>query len=87
MNQQNHVYISGNVQNVGLRYNFSRQARVLGLIGWIKNLDDRRVEAVVQGEEEKIKEILDWLPKYTKINEIKIIKEKITEKFFEFEIK
>lgn len=86
MIKQYHLYISGDVQGVALRYSLAQRARLLSLFGWVKNLDNGQVEAVIQGEEKNIKDILDWLPTHTQIDEIKIKKEPL-EKFKGFEIK
>lgn len=53
-----HVYYSGWVQGVGFRYTAERVAASLGLTGWVRNLDDDRVEAVCEGEETALKEFL-----------------------------
>jgi len=86
MIKQYHLYISGDVQGVALRYSLAQRARLLSLFGWVKNIDNGQVEAVVQGEEEDIKRILEWLPTYTSINDIRINKEN-SEKFKGFEVK
>ncbi|MDP2359865.1 MAG: acylphosphatase [bacterium] len=44
----------GEVQGVGFRWTFSRLAREHGLRGWVRNLPDGSVEAVMQGERERI---------------------------------
>ena len=53
-----HAYYSGSVQGVGFRLTAERAAFSLGLTGWVKNLDDGRVEVVCEGGEKDIKEFL-----------------------------
>lgn len=55
-----HVYVSGRVQGVFFRANTRRLALKLGVTGWVRNLPDGRVEAVFEGEEGKVREIVDW---------------------------
>jgi len=58
-----HVVVFGRVQGVSYRKNTVKQARKLGLSGWVKNLDDGRVEAVFEGEKKSIEKIVDWAKK------------------------
>ena len=51
MQKRLHVYYTGSVQGVGFRFTVKRTANSFGLSGWVKNLGDGRVEAVVEGEE------------------------------------
>lgn len=46
--------VSGRVQGVGFRYFAADAARREGLSGHVRNLDDGRVEAVVEGEAEAV---------------------------------
>ena len=55
-----HAYISGYVQGVGYRYSAIRAARHIGVSGWVKNLDDGRVEAVIEGEQNDVEQMIDW---------------------------
>ncbi len=53
-----HVFISGIVQGIFFRAFVSRNAHTLELKGWVKNSKEQ-VEAVFEGDEEKIKEMLE----------------------------
>jgi len=61
MNKCFHIYYSGSVQGVGFRYMAQSVARSLGIIGWVKNLRDGRVEVVCEGKEPDLNEFLDKL--------------------------
>lgn len=52
------IYCEGQVQGVGFRYFVSRSAGRLGLAGFVRNLDDGRVEIEVQGTYEQLAEFL-----------------------------
>ncbi len=56
-----HCIISGQVQGVFYRHSTKVQALDLGVTGWVKNLPDGRVEAVICGEEAKVQAMLEWL--------------------------
>jgi acylphosphatase len=45
-----HAFVAGVVQGVGFRYFVAREARRLGLAGFVRNLPDGRVEVVAEGE-------------------------------------
>jgi acylphosphatase len=53
-----HVYYGVRVQGVGFRMTAEETAQQLGVTGWVKNLRDGRVELVVEGEEESLKQFL-----------------------------
>jgi len=58
-----HILVSGIVQGVFFRAETQRKARQLGLTGWVKNLDDGRVEAVFEGEKNKVEQMIEWTKK------------------------
>lgn len=58
-----HVLISGKVQGVGFRASTRRRAKNLELAGWVKNTEDGKVEAVFEGEDDNVEEMLDWCRK------------------------
>jgi acylphosphatase len=55
-----HVFISGRVQGVGYRYATVDTASQLGLTGWVRNLPDNRVEAVFEGAQVVVEEMIRW---------------------------
>jgi acylphosphatase len=55
-----HVRITGRVQGVWFRANTCKKARSLGLVGWVRNLPDGRVEAVFEGEKVAAEAMLNW---------------------------
>lgn len=56
-----HAYVSGEVQGVFFRQTTKRRARSKGLDGWVRNLPDGRVEVWLQGDEDAVNEMVDWL--------------------------
>jgi len=58
--QQAHVFISGRVQGVGYRFSTRSQAKHLGVAGWVRNLPDRRVEAVFEGPASAVEAMIRW---------------------------
>ncbi|MEW6074964.1 MAG: acylphosphatase [Candidatus Omnitrophota bacterium] len=59
MKQRAHVYYSGSVQGVGFRFTVREIAEELGVLGWVKNLRDTRVEVVAESEEDTVKKFLE----------------------------
>jgi acylphosphatase len=90
MKKRVHVFVSGIVQGVGYRWFVRKNAKILNLKGWVANLNDGRVEAVIEGEEEKIEKILKLMKSghpFARVDEIKISFEDFKGEFEDFEIK
>lgn len=58
MKVRKHFQFYGRVQGVGFRVTVYQKAMRLGLTGWIRNLYDGQVEACIQGDDEKIAQLL-----------------------------
>jgi acylphosphatase len=67
------VFILGFVQGVGFRRFVKKNALGLGLKGWVKNLPDGRVEALVQGSKENIEKLVKLCEKGTFFSDIKSV--------------
>lgn len=70
MNSRAHIYIKGKVQGVFYRSWTKGMAESLGLTGWVKNLDDGRVEAMFEGEKEKIDEMIKKCKEGSRASEV-----------------
>ncbi|GAC1548011.1 MAG: acylphosphatase [Herpetosiphon sp.] len=55
-----HVLIGGTVQNVNFRAATRDEARRHGVLGWVKNLPDGRVEAVFEGSRAAVQRMVAW---------------------------
>ncbi len=67
------VIVSGRVQGVFFRGWTERQARQLGLSGWVRNLTDGRVEALFEGEEDAVRKAVDFLrrgPPHSRVTDV-----------------
>ena len=70
---QAHVFISGTVQGVGYRYFVRSNAKKLGLTGWVRNVEDGGVEAVMQGEKEAIEKMISLCRQGPMLSEVEHI--------------
>lgn len=85
-----HVVLSGRVQGVYYRQNTIKQAQRLGLSGWIRNLNDGKVEAVFEGEKENVEKIVNWAKKgpfFARVSSLKIEWQEYKGEFNNFGIK
>ena len=55
-----HVFVSGRVQGVSYRATTREQARDRGVDGWVRNLEDGRVEAVFEGDPAAVEGMVEW---------------------------
>ena len=56
-----HAIVHGRVQGVFFRDYTQRQAEILGLVGWVRNLPDGTVETVFEGEADEVAAMCRWL--------------------------
>lgn len=90
MPERVHVFISGRVQGVGFRASTRREAKELGVEGWVKNLSDGRVEAIFEGDEESVEEMVEWSKegsRTARVEEVDVSREKYRDDFEKFEVR
>jgi acylphosphatase len=84
------VLISGRVQGVFFRAYTKEEAERLGLKGWVRNLPDGRVEALFEGEEKAVAEMLKWCHRGSPasvVTKVETFEEPYTGEFKDFKIR
>lgn len=56
-----HFFAAGKVQRVWFRAHTQKQAQQLGITGWVRNLDDGRVEVFACGNDGQLAALQEWL--------------------------
>ena len=67
------LLVSGEVQMVGYRAWTERTARELGVAGWVRNLDDSRVEIFAEGDAAAIDALASRCmqgPRYARVDDV-----------------
>jgi len=84
-----HVFVSGRVQGVYFRQNTKQVASRHGVTGWVCNLPDGRVEAIFEGGEMDVNEVIEWChagpPKAT-VQDVSVKFGKYTGEFADFNV-
>lgn len=84
-----HLFISGKVQGVYYRASTAKKAQALGLQGWVKNLEDGRVEVHAQGPQLGLEKLLTWCekgPLLAKVSGIECKLAQVDENMAQFEV-
>ena len=83
------IVISGRVQGVNFRYYTRAAARELGARGWVRNLADGSVEAVIEGAPHVVDAVITWCRKgapASRVDDLRIYEEQPTGEFADFDI-
>lgn len=89
MKARAHILVRGRVQGVFFRDHTQRWASSLGLAGWVRNLGDGRVEAVAEGEKEKIETFIGCLkqgPPLARVEAVEVSWEEHRGEFSDFRV-
>ena len=85
-----HVLISGRVQGVFFRAYTQEAAWERGIRGWVMNTRDGRVEAVLEGEKEKVEDMLRWCHQgspMSRVSKVRIDWQEHTGEFKDFSVR
>jgi len=77
MGMMQRLLVTGRVQRVGYRDWTVRNARELGLTGWVRNLSDGRVEVLADGDEDSLHKLLEALragPRLALVEHVEAVK-------------
>lgn len=87
--QRIRIFVTGKVQGVFFRQALKVMAKKNDVFGWVKNLKDGRVEAVLEGDEEKVTRLIEWShggPANARVEDVKIQNEKFIGEFSKFDV-
>jgi acylphosphatase len=85
-----HVYVSGMVQGVFFRSETQDEASRRGVTGWVRNLRDGRVEAIFEGEKDKVVELIEFCrrgPRGARVTKIDVSWEDYKGEFQDFNVR
>lgn len=84
------IIVSGYVQGVFFRASTRAQAHKLGIVGYVQNLSDGKVEIVGEGKREALEKLVQWCtqgPFFAKVKKADVIWENTTGTFNDFSIR
>lgn len=88
--KRKHVVISGFVQGVCFRYETCYQAKAQGVVGWVMNRSDGKVEAVFEGDNGAVANMVSWShngPAGAVVDKVTVKDEEYKGEFKDFDIK
>jgi len=84
-----HVVVTGKVQGVWFRVSTKEKALQYNLRGWVRNCSDGSVEAVFQGQDEHLDNLLKWInigSEEAEVDSVKVTAQPITAEYNDFRI-
>lgn len=85
-----HLLVGGRVQGVYFRQGMMETAEKNNVLGWVRNLPDNKVEAILEGNDSNVDAVVEWAhfgPAGAVVQELKVTEEKYTGEFSDFEIR
>ena len=69
------LLVTGKVQGVYFRFNMQQVAMKNSVVGWVRNLPDGNVEALLEGNKEDINQVVRWSkigPENARVDQVKM---------------
>lgn len=88
--RQVRLSITGLVQGVYYRITMQKTAAMLGVSGWVRNVEDGSVEAIIEGEGEAVRRVIEWCakgPDEARVDSVKEDEGKPTGEFSTFDVR
>ena len=87
--QRVRLLVSGKVQGVFFRQALKVVAKKNNIVGWVRNLTDKRVEAILEGDSESVSLVIKWArigPANSRVDDIEVTNEGFKNEFLTFEV-
>tara|TARA_B100000446_G_scaffold51533_1_gene47558 strand:+ start:276 stop:554 length:279 start_codon:yes stop_codon:yes gene_type:complete len=87
--QRVRLLVSGKVQGVFFRQALKVVAKKNNVSGWVRNLKDKRVEIVLEGDNKSINSVIAWArigPANSRVDDIEVTNEGFKNEFLTFEV-
>ena len=87
--QRVRLFVSGKVQGVFFRQALKVMAIKNNVTGWVRNLDDGRVEALLDGDIDGVNTVIEWAhggPANSRVDDVEIRNEGFKDEFTDFEV-
>ena len=87
--QRVHLLVTGKVQGVFFRQALKVVAKKNNVLGWVRNLKDGRVEAILEGDNKSINSVIEWThigPANSRVDDIEVNNEEFKNEFSTFDV-
>ena len=84
-----HIFVKGKVQGVYFRQGMRDVAEKKNVAGWVRNLQDKRVEAILEVKDTDVNSVIEWShmgPPNAMVDYVEIINENYKGEFLKFQI-
>lgn len=89
-NRRVRIFVTGRVQGVFFRQALKVTAKKNGIFGWVRNLRDGRVEAVLEGDDSRLGMVIEWAhagPANARVEDVDIRNEEYLGEFDSFDVR